>query len=211
MKILKWTGLGLFAFYWACTFFFNMPDNYLTISATHGERVFTSLFYQQWSFFAPPPKSSNRLYYTFAAEDTTDMVVTEVLAPLQKIRRQKFIFNDAESMQDDLLSGSVNVFSDFLISEFDYHKNNGCEGSSNEEECYRNFLRDKNEEFLETRSITTLTRYGKLLAAKQRKATGEKRAYMRLTIAQAPIPKFADRNKTDLPTPEEDIVWFSDS
>ncbi|WP_116108314.1 hypothetical protein [Lewinella sp. IMCC34191] len=207
MQHLKTLPFLFFALYWSVTVFFNMPDNYLKIQFAGTERFFTTFLYQRWSFFAPPPTASSRLYYDFASADTTEVLSTEVLQPLQEQRRREFILNDHASHRDDILSGSINSFTDRLVDQFAYFKFDQCTSGEADPECHRKFMLD--QELHETEQIQALVNYGKMIAQARGDSFTEQYPLLRITISEAPVPKFADRNRTDLPAPAEKIVWYT--
>ena len=79
-RIIAVMSIAAFSAYWGATFFFTMPDNYLKIKALAYDKVFQSIFYQQWSFFAPPPTYNDFLYFEFADTLSGEVQTFEVLS-----------------------------------------------------------------------------------------------------------------------------------
>lgn len=64
-KISLYLAVFVFTFYWFITLTFVSPKNYITIKLYEEEQFFNTFFFQKWSFFAPPPKHNDRLYFEF--------------------------------------------------------------------------------------------------------------------------------------------------
>lgn len=116
MAIIRILVLGVFVCYWAMTFLFTMPDNYINLQFHQGQQYFQFWLYQRWGFFAPPPNFDERLYYEFKDKHTQQVSLHEVLQPINEQKQAKAPFNWREDLLDYLLSGSVISIGEELIS-----------------------------------------------------------------------------------------------
>jgi hypothetical protein len=195
-KILSVVILLVFITFWATNIFFNLPDNPIKIKFGKEEAAFQSVLFQRWSFFAPPPKSNERLYYFFRSKsDTTQQKVFEVLEPITTRKQQTAPFNMLEEKEDYIISGSISEVNEFLFQytndlKFRYKdKPEQALVLMAMQEAWR--LRAK------LNGITTLIKYGTLIAAQHNIGNDYE---MKFLIAQVPIPKFVDRNKENVKT-----------
>lgn len=116
-KLLIWLSAAFFLFYWILTIFFNLPPNPIKIRYAKEEKIFQSIFFQKWAFFAPPPQANDKLYYYFRSKiDTTDVKVFEALDVIAKNKQIAAPFNSDEEIQDYIISGSIAEITDFLFS-----------------------------------------------------------------------------------------------
>ncbi|MEX0274164.1 MAG: hypothetical protein AB3N16_07300 [Flavobacteriaceae bacterium] len=190
--------LAVFSFYWLATIFFTLPENYLQIKSFGQKEIFHSLFYQQWSFFAPPPQTNDRLYYQFLNE-ANDTLLVEVLVPLQTLRQRKFLANNEETIIDNVLSNSITSISDAILDRFNVYQFNSCKDKS-PDKCYEDFLKDFEEEMYSSGSLKTLRNYGVITNSKMRDRKHNK---FKIIYTRVPIPKFADRENENVELEEE--------
>lgn len=155
----------LFLIYWVNTLFFTLPDNYLTIKMSRYEKLFSTFFYQKWSFFAPPPKTNERLYYEFINSNSKDTISIEVLKPLNERRKKEYLLNYDASVVDYILSNSFNGLTDYLREEFNYYKTDNCI-SLNEKDCHKKFTENIKVKIGKLNEMKTLRNYGLLVSKK---------------------------------------------
>lgn len=188
-----------FLSYWSATIFFTMPENYLQIKALPYGKVFHTIFYQQWSFFAPPPQHNERLYYEFVNTEKQDTLLLEVLEPMQKKMREKFLSNDEESFIDYILSGSITNVTDAMSEQFRSYKFSECKEAT-EDECYDAFIEKFDAHLYDLNALNTLKNYGLIL---NRSRTNKQYNKFKIIGSQIMIKKFADREKEDVLLDEE--------
>jgi len=104
-----------FVFYWLVTVLYNLPSNPIKIKISNLLYDFELVFAQKWSFFAPPPQSNNKLYYSFFNEDKELIDSFEVLEIIFKEKKDKLPFNIKEEITDYVISGSVNQLFNVII------------------------------------------------------------------------------------------------
>lgn len=207
--IYSYLTIFIFAAYWFITLIFVSPHNFIKISLVEGEEMFNMLLFQQWGFFAPPPKYNDRLYYTFKnKKDSSDIKVFEVIEPLQRIKSANAPFNSSENILDYVLSSTINSVSDgiFAINEvMDYQKE--IDSTVKVTDSIRF---DKNKAYTQsTGNFQTLKNYSYLVA--DRNNINLKDYSIKIDIAQVRMPKFADRNASDsLNVLTESIIFSSD-
>lgn len=110
--------VSVFVCYWASTLLYVMPNNYVRIQHDDYLGKFETLFFQRWGFFAPPPKTNTRLYYTFVnAGDTTQSYTFEAIQPITEQKRLKSPFNTKEEVLDYILGGSAHNIRDMLVEQ----------------------------------------------------------------------------------------------
>lgn len=107
--------LVVFTAYWAVTVLCVSPSNYIKIKSDGIVSVFNTFFYQKWSFFAPPPMGSHRLYYTFYDQDTSVVGTYEVLKNIADNKYESLPFNSREEAVDYMVNGSISNILDALI------------------------------------------------------------------------------------------------
>jgi hypothetical protein len=192
----------MFSFYWLITIFFNLPDNYLKATFLEYESLFSFMFYQRWSFFAPPPTSDDRLYYIFKnrTDSTASLYTFEVIEDLSNIRRSKAPFNE-ETVIDYIISNSLTSMTDIIRDQYKLYQKANC--VENDSLCFQKFSNSSWANFGELSQIKTLFNYGRILAKKQNINLNEYK--MKFIIGQSFIPKFKDRmNKKE----RKEIITF---
>ncbi|CAM1341567.1 hypothetical protein [Tenacibaculum amylolyticum] len=189
--------LSFFGLYWGTTVFFTMPENYLQIKANRLQKVFSTMFYQKWSFFAPPPKHNDRFYYEFS--NSKDTLLLEVIKPIHKLRKEQYLANNDISIVDYILSNSINNISDIIREKYGNYKFINCE-NTDEEECFGDFLEKFDEEFYQTNELKTLRNYGLSIFKGQELGNYDK---MKMSYTVIDIPKFAQRYSDSIPENEK--------
>ncbi len=191
-KIFKTIILLLFSLYWVITIFFNLPDNYVKANFLQYEPIFSLLFYQRWSFFAPPPTSDDRLYYFFKHKtDSLKPIHTfEVIEDLGNIRRNKAPFNENETVIDYVLSNSLTSLNEMIRNEYELYKKANC--VDGDLSCSKKFYDSSWTNFSKVNQVTTLFNYGKIIAKAQNIDLNNYE--VKFALGQSFIPKFQDRN-----------------
>lgn len=192
MKTKTFIFLGYFVFilYWITTIFFTIPENYLQIKTLKYEKVFSSILYQRWSFFAPPPQTNDRLYYEFVNHNK-DTISIEVLKPLNDRRKKEYIFNSNSSVADYILSSSINTITDNFREGFKNYKSKNCNDIL-DDECHKEFIIHYSPQIEKMDDIKTLKNYGFLIGEK--KINLNKYDKIKIILTSVNIPKFSERN-----------------
>jgi hypothetical protein len=153
----------VFCTYWLSTIFFTFPENYLQIKAIKYEKIFSLFLYQRWSFFAPPPKTNDRLYFQYISikKDTLQL---EVLKPLAEKRKQEFLFNSDRSVIDYVLANNIYALSDYLREGYNNYKFEKCGNNISEKDCNSMFLKEFYPKFHEYPELKSLLNYGILIS-----------------------------------------------
>lgn len=204
MKYKLFIVFTIFLFYWFITIFFTIPENYLQIKSLKYEKMFSSLFYQKWSFFAPPPNYNERLYYKFISKDNKDTLTVEVLEQLNLKRKKKYLMNDNLSIVDYILSNSLSNITDIIREEYKIYDSKNC-SSLNKKDCFDSFIKYFEKDLYSLNEINTLKNYGlQILRLQQDK--GEKYNKFKILLTHIPINKFNNRFST---TKNNEVFIFS--
>lgn len=116
-KLVSVIFILIFVFYWCITLIFVSPKNYLNISLLEYSDIYNSFFYQKWGFFAPPPKTNERLYYIFENKmNIKDVKIFEVIEPITIAKSKKNPFNTEEDLLDYVLSNSINNIRETIVN-----------------------------------------------------------------------------------------------
>ncbi|MEW7277772.1 hypothetical protein ABW636_04175 [Aquimarina sp. 2201CG1-2-11] len=200
----------VFIVYWGFTGVFVAPDNYINISLLEESKVFNTFLFQKWGFFAPPPKSNDRLYYNFTSKNDCIKAYTfEVMEPLVKQKSRKAPFNSSEDLLDYVLSNTINSICDglFLVNESikDIEEVEKISLTENQKiEKGKVYVQSTNE-------YKTLQNYAFYVATKN--GLDPDNFYVDIQMSKVDLPKFIDRQKlsmTDSLTINESIIFESD-
>jgi hypothetical protein len=181
--------ITIFSIYWATTIFFVLPDNYLKIKMLRAEKLFSTFFYQRWSFFAPPPTSNDRLYFEFLNQDTQKVIVVEVLKDIQATRQKQYIFNDDLSVLDYILSNTINNIVDLHREGFNVYKSKYCKDDK-DDSCYDSYVKQEDSKSYKRNEMNTLKNYAMIILERKGFKNVDK---FRVIATQIQIPKFNDR------------------
>lgn len=192
MKILRFLIITLFVLYWSVTFIYTGPSNYIRIAIQDGLTVFQKFFYQKWAFFAPPPTSNHRLYYSFYKADGTLVVSYEALEYLSKQKKEKVPWNTREEAVDYMVNGSLINLITHIISRRDAYQAANPDMSLVKSDS---IARDNvNASSFDIVSYNTLANYGKIIAQKNLDSTKLAQIdYFTFSVRQIAIPKFVNR------------------
>ncbi|TDE12136.1 hypothetical protein [Dyadobacter psychrotolerans] len=98
----------IFITYWIATLIYCSPNNFIRIELNKYEAVFESMFYQKWTFFTPPPKVNERVYFLFIDKTKNKQVIAcEIFHTIRKNKRKNPIFNTKYEAIDGMLTGST--------------------------------------------------------------------------------------------------------
>lgn len=200
-KIYTTLIIGLFFFYWSVTLIFVLPTNYISIQLTEYSGLFQTFFYQRWGFFAPPPKSNDRLYYVFINKyDNSKILTFEVIESLLKDKHLNAPFNAKEDLIDYLLSNSIYALNDEVLNRREFLLDQKLDDKK--KRVAINLIK---EEIKRTNSFKTLMKYSDYIMQKNNL---DKDSYeVSFYITQKRINSFFDRNKKKLS--KEDLIFDS--
>lgn len=204
------TGFTLlaFMFYWLSTLLYVTPNNYIRIQFDDYLRQFELIFFQRWAFFAPPPKSNLRLYYTFTSrQDDSTSVVYEALKPVTKAKQEKAPFNAEEETLDYILSGSASslrnaLYDQVQLSQVVYPDSSDAFHTTNAQEIVDE-LGFSGQRIL---AYTTLKNYARLVAQRQGLALEDYR--VQILLAEEDIVPFSRRNDPEEEGPAVQKLLF---
>lgn len=181
---------GLFVFYWLLTFIFVTPDNYINISLLNYSVKFNTLFYQRWGFFAPPPKSNDRLYYIFTEKlNPNKNRIFEIIEPILIEKSNNAPFNSREDIIDYILSNSIISLEEEnrAVTEFlDYKLNKKVINSKQRFKVLKDNLEKCN-------SFRTIMNYSKYVAKNNKIVYKDYNISFKIT--KIDIQKFTNRKK----------------
>jgi len=188
-KIIKAGILGIFSAYWLATAFFTLPDNHLNLSLFEESQSFQLFFFQKWGFFAPPPNSNERTYYTFLKKDEKEHKTFEIVEPITKKKKEDAPFNWKANTIDYVISNSINGINEILydaqqMRDYEITNVDTSKIEKNYDQFAKNIVQDSPQ-------FQTLVKYAEIVAAKN----GINRNDYDLTIliTKKEIPKFYKR------------------
>lgn len=177
------TSLFVFVLYWLITIFFQLPDNPLKVEFIKENMLFETFFYQKWSFFAPPPKHDDRLYYYFRKGE--NIVSFEIIALLNKVKTEKAPFNSRENILDYILSNQMHAIEASLT---DFYSKYNIKDTENIEKFWLKFYEENKTSY----NIRTLLNYARIVAQENNLKFNEYE--VKIVITHIDIPKFKDRH-----------------
>jgi hypothetical protein len=174
--------------YWLSTLCFNVPDNYVSLSLIKQSKEFNSFFYQNWSFFAPPPKANDKAYFIFYSKKDTSNVSFEILQSLNRAKQKKVPFHWNEDILDYIISNAVIGISNELVDISDTKKY-----------LTESIVTDSgaitqveiNEQIQKSYSFTTLINYSRVIA--KANSINLDNYYFQLKLTRQSIPRFSER------------------
>lgn len=174
-----------FCFYFFWVFIYNMPKNYVKVKYPGTHNVFGSYFFQQWGFFAPPPKEDYRLYYIFYDKNINELKTIEVLVPLWIEKRKKNPFNTYEEIIDYQLYGTLNYVTTFTSRKYKELEIDGISRDSLNHEALEWFNNSHHNS-----QVNTLVNYGKLVITQNEPSL--KPSYVKVKIGTIHFPTFSE-------------------
>jgi len=170
-----------------------MPDNYFTITYEKQKYLFHCVFFQKWSFFAPPPESDNRIYFVIRDKSSKNAIAAfEILKKLEDLKHKKAPFNQEETVIDYLISSSAINLTDAQREEILFSKYLYPDSSDS-------FHREVFSKSVSTGAICkeqmqTLKNYAKIVCNKNK--INPTKVEFKVLLTNVDIPEFKDRNKT---------------
>ena len=187
MKIIKLFILTFFATYWIATFIYVSPNNYLRIKCASLVAKMDVVFYQSWSFFAPPPQYDLKLYYVFSDANNKSYTLDAITKILEE-KKKKAPFNSSEEFLDYVISGSAMYLVDLKSEYIEYYKFTNKDSSENY--CYEKSMNRLNNEYKQINSYLTLINYAKLIRLKN--LPDKQIKSFKFFITGLDLPKFND-------------------
>ncbi|HVI46832.1 MAG TPA: hypothetical protein VM802_18275 [Chitinophaga sp.] len=203
-KLYLFAMLSCFLLYWMSTILFTMPENYFEIEFGEQRAFFDRLFYQRWSFFAPPPQFNDRLYYVIRDKKSRQQHTFEVIRQITTQKQLKAPFNQEENLLDYAVNNSVLGLKDIQRENV---------------RLVKYIFPDSSDSFISRKTLTltwqnnntseairTLKRYGVMVALKNNLNPADQE--FKMVLSQKNLPKFKDRNNKNAKT-EEVLVFES--
>lgn len=201
-KIISSISILIFVFYWITTLIFVSPKNYLNINLLEYSDLFNSFFYQKWGFFAPPPKTNERLYYTFENKfNSKDIQIFEVIEPITKAKSENNPFNTEEDLLDYVLSNSINNIRETVINTSEFIKYQEKKLNKKFTELEKEKIYDS--EIDNSSRFKTLKNYSKNVAIKNN--ININNYNIKFTISLIEIAPFSERNNIKYICKTEDM------
>jgi hypothetical protein len=191
--------LAICGLYALTTLLYVLPSNPLRIQFDAQLTAFEQWGYQKWTFFAPPPKSNDRLYIAFSPKSGEGETI-EVLEGIYARKRQDNPHNTKAQVVDYVMSGFAGNTADMIREVFRYRKVHSLFDGDPA------YLQDLSLKALDPESeyglsMRVLLRYAAMLAAEQ----GIEPDGLRCQIAFATVPlrPFTQRYNSEFPIEEE--------
>ena len=87
----------IFILYWFICFLFQFPKESLLIGNIYQQKyLYDRYFYQNWSFFAPPPQSNYEIFYLFEDKKNNKIIKINILENIHRDIQDNFPFNDTD-------------------------------------------------------------------------------------------------------------------
>ena len=100
--------ISIFSFYWLATILYCSPNNFIRIELNRYMNLFGSAFYQRWTFFTPPPKADEKLYFLFISKDPSQKnFACEVFNIIRAKKRANPIFDTESEALDGVITSSA--------------------------------------------------------------------------------------------------------
>lgn len=106
MKYLYYILLLIFCIYWTVTFALLLPKNPISIKGYKFNNAFQTIFFQNWSFFAPPPKY-NQHVFVVVKNKKNQKDVFEIVTPILRKKSELAPFNNKYQILDYVIASSV--------------------------------------------------------------------------------------------------------
>ncbi|WP_340203484.1 hypothetical protein [Ascidiimonas sp. W6] len=199
MKLTRIFIVAIFIAYWLLTFIYAGPSNYIKISLQEPLSVFGKLLYQKWTFFAPPPQSNHRLYYSFYTKDSTQIASYEALEFLSQQKKENVPFNTKEEAVDYMVNGSLTGIINAIVSQREFYEQKYPDSSS----MYNNALAKSKiiEISNQVSAHKVLVDYGRIIARKNMDNQKIKQIhYVMFSIREIKLPKFVNREMLTKPS-----------
>lgn len=204
-KILISLFFLLFLSYWIITITFSFPESSVVVAENyHAYKKFQTVFYQKWSFFAPPPTYNMRLHYIFKSKAGIHDV--EVLENINNKVKEKYLLNDTYANASWLLFANVDNIIQSMGKLHNSFKNidpNLSKATDSSDSSEYNYVR---QALQNTGSMQILIHYANTIAKEMNLHEGYK---VQVLISRIDIIKYGDRNKLNINKGKEKIMFAS--
>lgn len=207
LKLIKSGTILLVFVYFSCTFFYCLPKNFISISYAHLFNKFDVLFFQNWGFFTPPPRSNVKLYFDYKKHNETQPFLgLEVTKTLLEGQKSSIINNDKYEILAFQIYGCGTTITNKCIQinsflKFKYPDSGELWTTKRTFELF-------NEKGIENPEIVSLVNYSKICLQKLK--INNDSIYVKITLVDCPIQRFGKQlNKERYSTPECVPIYIS--
>jgi hypothetical protein len=204
MKKIIFIRNTILVIYFLFTLLYSLPKNPIRVYNPVLINFFDVFLQQRWDFFAPPPQSNNKMYFSFFDKNMVKMGTFEVLSPIMKQKRITIPFNTNSESLDYIISGQINEILSSIVK-----KNNELKykyKSKLNSENYNNARRDILKKINKNNSFKTLVNFSTIICRKNIKKSNEVK-FVKILITEKKINKFIDRFKI---SKEENLLIETD-
>ena len=182
--------ISFFSFYWASTFLYCSPNNFVRIELNSYINLFGSLFYQRWTFFTPPPKADEKLYFLFINKASNEKnFACEVFHIIRKKKRANPVFNTESEALDGIITSSAYALNNYMADKMTVLRKEYPDSSDSFFQKEINALFIKAE--LRTTYFKTLHNYAVEIVKRYNLNTKDYTLKIRMVTVE--IPPFKDR------------------
>ena len=152
--------------------------------------TFGRLFYQRWTFFTPPPKMNERVFFHYLnTQDTTDLFTVEVLSEINEKRKLNPLINVSQEILEDILLNNTYGLNNSLSSYYTLLKKSFPDSTDQYlAKQMENYLTDPEKQPI---FFKTLHNYAKIVLSKHEK--DPKKYKFKIVMTSIPIIPFKDR------------------
>ncbi|MGE9516860.1 MAG: hypothetical protein ACQPRH_05950 [Solitalea-like symbiont of Tyrophagus putrescentiae] len=175
--------------YWSLTILYCSPDNFIKIKFQPALTVFNQLFFQKWSFFAPPPTNNNVLYFSYIDNKGSLIATVDITNPINEAKTQNAPFNVNEQFLDYSINSSSIMINNFIAQQYKSLQIINKDGKLSNEELSKRI----GESAKQLDAFKNLFNYSKIVKNKNNLLKDAKGVVIILT--KQDIPKFVDRYK----------------
>ncbi len=190
MKLINNVLNATLIIYFILTLLYCLPNNPIKIYNSNYLKIFDIFLQQRWDFFAPPPKSNYKLYFSYFDRKKALIGTYEVLTPILNEKRNSLPFNASAEALDYIISGNISEII-YLIAnnqkEIAY-KNRNKKTQSN----YVNVHKTLNEDIFSNCYFKTIKNFSKIIR-KGNISNKDAVHYVQISIVEVEIKKFIDR------------------
>lgn len=194
--------LAICGIYVLTTLLYVSPSNPLRIQFDAELDAFENWAYQKWTFFAPPPKHNDRLYFAFSPT-SGDGITFEILEGIAKRKQLDNPRNLKAVVVDYAVSGAARQVSDIIREVYRYRE---VHELMDGDPAYLDDLAKTslNPDLPSGINVRFLLRYAAMIAVEQGIELEGLKCQMALT--RVPMRPFMQRNNNEFPI-EEKLVY----
>lgn len=191
--------LAVCCLYALTTVLYVLPNNPLRIQFDAELLAFEKYAYQKWTFFAPPPRGSDRLYFAFSPK-SGEGVTVEVLEGIYARKRQDNPHNIKTQVVDYAVSGTASQISDAIREIYRYRRVHELLGGDLAylDDLAKTMLRPDDRRGA---SVRILLRYAAMIAAEQ--GIDPDGLKCQIAFTSLPLRPFTQRYNTEFRVEEQ--------